>query len=51
MRCSILSKSLAAMGKTADACQTLGELARRYPKPGLAVASGAKTSREQAACK
>ena len=46
-----LSRALAVMGKTADACQTLGELARRYPKLTPAVASGARTLREQAACK
>ncbi|HEY2178665.1 MAG TPA: tetratricopeptide repeat protein [Caulobacteraceae bacterium] len=46
-----LSKALAAMGKNADACQTLGELARRYPKPSAAVASGARAARAQAGCK
>lgn len=46
-----LSRALAAMGKTADACQTLGELSRRYPKPTAAVTNGARTLREQAACK
>jgi tol-pal system protein YbgF len=46
-----LSKALVAMGKSADACQTLGELARRYPKPSAAVAGGARAVRVQAGCK
>jgi TolA-binding protein len=46
-----LTRALVAMGKTADACQTLAELGRRYPKPGAAVLSGARSLRAQAACK
>jgi tol-pal system protein YbgF len=46
-----LSRALSAMGKTTDACQTLGELGRRYPKPSATVASGARAVREQAGCK
>ncbi|HXV01476.1 MAG TPA: tetratricopeptide repeat protein [Caulobacteraceae bacterium] len=46
-----LSKALVAMSKTADACQTLGELARRYPKASAAVVSGARSVRAQAGCK
>ena len=45
-----LAKSLAAMGKTADVCSTLGELARRYPKPPLSVARDARVLRAQASC-
>jgi TolA-binding protein len=45
-----LSKSLVAMGKLQDACQTLGELAKRYPKPAPAVTRGAASVRAQAQC-
>jgi TolA-binding protein len=45
-----LSRSLLAMGKTADACQTLDELARRYPKPSPAVTKGAAAARAQGKC-
>jgi TolA-binding protein len=45
-----LSKALVAMGKMDDACGTLGELAKRYPKPGLAVTRGAASVRAQAQC-
>jgi TolA-binding protein len=45
-----LSRSLVAMGKTADACQTLDELARRYPKPPPGVLKGAAAVRGQAQC-
>jgi len=45
-----LSRALAAMGKTTDACQTLGELARRYPKAPLQVLKDARSLRAQAAC-
>jgi TolA-binding protein len=45
-----LSRSLVAMGKDADACQTLGELARRYPKPPLGVLKSATSLRAQAQC-
>jgi TolA-binding protein len=45
-----LSRALVAMGKTDDACQTLGELARRYPKPAPSVTRGAASVRAQAQC-
>ncbi|MBX3484609.1 tol-pal system protein YbgF [Phenylobacterium sp.] len=45
-----LSRSLVALKKPADACQTLGELGRRYPKAPAAVASRAATLRTQAKC-
>jgi TolA-binding protein len=45
-----LSRALAAMGKAADACQTLGELARRYPKAPATVARDARALKAQAAC-
>lgn len=45
-----LSKALVAMGKPTDACQTLGELARRYPKAPPAVIKGAGDVRAQAHC-
>jgi TolA-binding protein len=45
-----LSRALVAMGKTADACQTLDELARRYPKPTPSVLKGAAAARAQARC-
>jgi tol-pal system protein YbgF len=45
-----LARSLVAMGKNPDACQTLGELARRYPRQTPAVASGARSMRDQAGC-
>ena len=45
-----LSKSLVAMGKPADACQTLGELARRYPKAAPSVTKAAGGVRAQARC-
>jgi TolA-binding protein len=45
-----LSKALVAMGKPADACQTLGELARRYPKAAPGVIKGAGAVRAQAQC-
>jgi tol-pal system protein YbgF len=43
-----LAKSLTAMGKAADACQTLDELSKRYPKLTPAVAKGAAATRAQA---
>jgi tol-pal system protein YbgF len=45
-----LSRALAALGKTSDACQTLGELARRYPKAPIQVLKDARSLRAQAAC-
>lgn len=45
-----LSRSLIALKKPADACQTLDELARRYPKAPPAVLGRAATARAQARC-
>lgn len=45
-----LARALAAMGKTSDACQTLTELAKRYPRAPASVMSGARQTRQQAAC-
>ena len=45
-----LARALTAMGKKTDACQTLAELGRRYPKAPTAVVSGARSLRRQAAC-
>lgn len=45
-----LSKALLAMGKTADACQTLDELGKRYPKAPPAVLKSAAAARAQAKC-
>jgi len=45
-----LSRALAAMGKTTDACQTLGELARRYPKAPPTVLKDVRSFRAQIAC-
>ena len=45
-----LSRSLVALKKPADACKTLDELARRYPKAPAAVTSKAATTRAQAKC-
>ncbi|MGH7022834.1 MAG: tetratricopeptide repeat protein, partial [Caulobacteraceae bacterium] len=45
-----LSRALVAMGKTADACQTLGELDRRYPKAPPAILRDARAMRARAAC-
>ena len=45
-----LSRALVALKKPADACQTLGELGRRYPKAPAAVASRAAAVRTQAKC-
>jgi tol-pal system protein YbgF len=45
-----LSRSLAALQKPADACQTLGELARRYPKAAPRIQSDAATLRLQVKC-
>ncbi|SFJ18755.1 tol-pal system protein YbgF [Caulobacter sp. UNC279MFTsu5.1] len=45
-----LSRSLVALKKPADACKTLDELARRYPKAPSAITSKAATTRVQAKC-
>jgi tol-pal system protein YbgF len=45
-----LSRALVALKKPADACKTLDELARRYPKAPSAVTSRAATTRVQAKC-
>jgi len=45
-----LSRALLAMGKTTDACQTLDELARRYPKAPPALMKSAAGARAQAKC-
>ena len=45
-----LSRSLIALKKTADACQTLDELTRRYPKAPPSVLGRAQQARVQAKC-
>ncbi len=45
-----LSRSLIALKKPADACQTLDELARRYPKAPAGVLNRAQAARVQAKC-
>ena len=45
-----LSKSLVAMGKNEDACQTLDELTKRYPKAAPTVLKGAVAVRAKAQC-
>ena len=45
-----LSRSLVALRKPADACQTLDELARRYPKAPAGVLNRAQATRVQAKC-
>jgi tol-pal system protein YbgF len=45
-----LSRSLAVLKKPADACQTLAELGRRYPKAPPSVKTRAAVVREQAKC-
>ncbi|MEH0195382.1 tol-pal system protein YbgF [Caulobacter sp. CCNWLY153] len=45
-----LSRSLVALKKPADACRTLDELAKRYPKAPADVVSKAKSTRTQAKC-
>jgi len=45
-----LARALVGLNKTADACQTLGELARRYPKALPSVRNGAAEVRAQAGC-
>ena len=45
-----LSRSLVALKKPADACQTLAEFTRRYPKAPANVQSRAAATRTQAKC-
>jgi len=45
-----LSRALVALKKPNDACKTLDELARRYPKAPPAVTSKAASTRVQARC-
>lgn len=45
-----LSRSLIALRKPADACQTLDELARRYPKAPPSIVGRAQAARVQAKC-
>ena len=45
-----LSRSLVALKKPADACKTLDELAKRYPKAPAAITAKAATTRIQAKC-
>ena len=45
-----LSRSLIQIKKPEDACQTLAELGRRYPKASPAVMSRAAAARAQAKC-
>jgi tol-pal system protein YbgF len=45
-----LARALSAMNKTSDACGTLAELTRRYPKASVTVLREARGLRAQAAC-
>jgi len=45
-----LSRALIGMNQTQDACQALGELARRYPRASVEVRKGAAEARTQAQC-
>jgi tol-pal system protein YbgF len=45
-----LARSLVALKKPSDACQTLAEFARRYPKAPANIASRAAATRTQAKC-
>jgi tol-pal system protein YbgF len=45
-----LSRSLVALKKPADACKTLDELSRRYPKAPTAIVAKATSTRVQAKC-
>ena len=45
-----LSRALVALKKPADACKTLDELAKRYPKAPPAVVSRAASTRVAAKC-
>ena len=46
-----LSLSLIALKKPADACSTLDEFARRFPKPAPALAGRAALARTKAQCR
>ena len=45
-----LSRALVGLKKPVDACQTLDELAKRYPKASAGVKTGAAAVRAQAKC-
>jgi TolA-binding protein len=45
-----LSRSLMALGKPQDACETLGELTRRYPSMAPAIAKDARNLKAEAQC-
>jgi tol-pal system protein YbgF len=45
-----LARSLVALKKPSDACQTLAELGRRYPKAPATVSARAASTRAQAKC-
>ena len=45
-----LSRSLIAMGKPKDGCETLGELSRRYPAAAPAILKQARALRTEAQC-
>lgn len=45
-----LSRALVALKKTPDACQTLAELGRKYPKAPAAIKARAANIRDQAKC-
>jgi len=45
-----LSRSLMALGKPQDACETLGELARRYPSAAPAILKDARNLKVEAQC-
>ncbi len=45
-----LARALVGMNKNQDACETLDELAKRYPKAPANVATGAADLRSQARC-
>lgn len=45
-----LARALVGMNKNQDACETLDELAKRYPKATASVATGAAEVRSQARC-
>lgn len=46
-----LAQSLIALKKPVDACSTLDEFARRFPKPAPALASRAASARTKAQCR
>ena len=45
-----LSRSLIALGRAPEACQTLAELSRRYPAAAPSIQSRAAAARTQARC-